>query len=332
MNRSPKGTFGPEKALYGGAVLLPVTTANLRRPATYRHLARAGYSARMAAEASDSRTLWSDILGQVRLSHPLLGRAWFSDLQLTDVDRGVMQIQARNGAQARYLERHCRVAFTEAAQAATGRLVSVTFSAAEDDTDGYLTGNLPFETGDEELHLNPYYTFEHFVTGPCNRLAHAAAVAVAEEPGRAYNPFFAYGSTGLGKTHLMQAIAHEILRDNPEANIAFVSSEHFTNKLIDSIQKKATMKFRAKYRKVDVLLIDEPSIGLEPRAIDMVFDTLHGLRESHGKTLILVEQNARKGLEFADIGYVLVAGRLAKAAKGRELLDDPKTGRLFLGG
>jgi branched-chain amino acid transport system ATP-binding protein len=81
-----------------------------------------------------------------------------------------------------------------------------------------------------------------------------------------------------------------------------------------------------------ILLIDEPSIGLEPRAIDMIFETLAELRDSDGKTLILVEQNARIGLQFADIGYVLVAGRLAKAASGRELLDDPATGRLFLGG
>jgi len=82
----------------------------------------------------------------------------------------------------------------------------------------------------------------------------------------------------------------------------------------------------------DVLLIDEPSIGLEPRAIDMVFETLRELRDTRGKTLILVEQNARKGLDFADIGYVLVAGKLAKADAGRALLDDPEMGRLFLGG
>lgn len=82
----------------------------------------------------------------------------------------------------------------------------------------------------------------------------------------------------------------------------------------------------------EILLVDEPSIGLEPRAIDMIFDELRALRDSHGKTLILVEQNARKGLEFADVGYVIVAGRLAKAGPGRSLLEDPDMGRLFLGG
>ncbi|MGV1013849.1 MAG: ABC transporter ATP-binding protein [Methyloceanibacter sp.] len=82
----------------------------------------------------------------------------------------------------------------------------------------------------------------------------------------------------------------------------------------------------------DIVLIDEPSIGLEPRAIDMIFATLRELRDDHGKTLILVEQNARKGLEFADIGYVLVAGRLVKADYGKALVADPDMGRLFLGG
>ncbi|MEZ5873620.1 MAG: ABC transporter ATP-binding protein [Hyphomicrobiales bacterium] len=89
---------------------------------------------------------------------------------------------------------------------------------------------------------------------------------------------------------------------------------------------------RALIMEPDVLLVDEPSIGLEPRAIDMVFETLRDLRDARGKTLILVEQNARKGLDFADIGYVLVAGKLAKAGEGRALLDDPEMGRLFLGG
>jgi branched-chain amino acid transport system ATP-binding protein len=88
---------------------------------------------------------------------------------------------------------------------------------------------------------------------------------------------------------------------------------------------------RALIMSPETLLVDEPSIGLEPRAIDMIFDTLKELREA-GTTLILVEQNARKGLEFADIGYVLVSGRVVRAAKGSELLDDPEIGRLFLGG
>jgi len=89
---------------------------------------------------------------------------------------------------------------------------------------------------------------------------------------------------------------------------------------------------RALVMQPEVLLVDEPSIGLEPRFIDMVFEILEDLQKTEGKTIIMVEQNARKGLEFADIGYVLVSGQLAKAAPGDELLEDPEVGRLFLGG
>ncbi len=89
---------------------------------------------------------------------------------------------------------------------------------------------------------------------------------------------------------------------------------------------------RALIMRPEVLLVDEPSIGLEPRFIDMVFDILDDLQRAEGKTIVMVEQNARKGLEFADIGYVLVSGQLVKAASGDELLDDPDVGRLFLGG
>lgn len=108
--------------------------------------------------------------------------------------------------------------------------------------------------------LNPKYTFDSFVKGKSNELALAAARAVAEAPAIAYNPLFIYGGPGLGKTHLMQAIAHEILKNNPKSKVIYVSSETFTNELISSIGDKSTKKnseFRDKYRKVDVLLIDD---------------------------------------------------------------------------
>jgi chromosomal replication initiator protein len=105
--------------------------------------------------------------------------------------------------------------------------------------------------------FNPRYVFDRFVVGSGNRFANAAALAVAESPARAYNPLFLYGGTGLGKTHLMQAIGQDIQRHTPGANVVFTSSEVFTNQLIDSIAKKSTQRFRARYRKVDVLLIDD---------------------------------------------------------------------------
>jgi len=110
--------------------------------------------------------------------------------------------------------------------------------------------------------LNPAYTFDTFVVGKSNDLAHATAVAVAESPGSQnpgehYNPFFIYGGVGLGKTHLMHSIAHYILEHNPDANILYVSSEKFLNEYIDALKNSNLAEYRAKYRNVDVLLIDD---------------------------------------------------------------------------
>lgn len=105
-------------------------------------------------------------------------------------------------------------------------------------------------------HLNPKYTFDEFVIGPSNRFAHAAAKAVCETPARAYNPLFIYGAAGLGKTHLMQAIGHEILQQN-KLKVLYITSEEFTNALISAIQQRSQLAFRNKYRSADVLLIDD---------------------------------------------------------------------------
>ncbi|HZH94218.1 MAG TPA: DnaA/Hda family protein, partial [Tissierellaceae bacterium] len=105
--------------------------------------------------------------------------------------------------------------------------------------------------------LNPKYSFSTFVTGKSNEFAHAASVAVAEAPAQAYNPLFIYGGVGLGKTHLMHAIGHYILSQNPNSKVVYVSSEKFTNELINSIREYRNEEFRNKYRNVDVLLIDD---------------------------------------------------------------------------
>ncbi|MCL1913175.1 MAG: chromosomal replication initiator protein DnaA [Eubacteriaceae bacterium] len=108
-----------------------------------------------------------------------------------------------------------------------------------------------------EVRFNPRYTFDSFVVGSNNRLAHAASYAVAQHPGKKYNPLFIYGGVGLGKTHLMQAIAQQALGLNPNYKVSFVSSEKFTNEFIDAIRKESNLQFRNKYRNVDMLLVDD---------------------------------------------------------------------------
>jgi chromosomal replication initiator protein len=135
--------------------------------------------------------------------------------------------------------------------------------------------------------LNPKNTFENFVVGQNNNLAHAAAVAVANAPAKAYNPLFIYGDTGLGKTHLMHAVGHFILRHNRLAKVAYVSTEKFTNEFIRAIQENTLVKFRKRYRSVDVLLIDDIHfLSGKERIQEEFFHTFNDLFES-GKQIFL---------------------------------------------
>ena len=143
--------------------------------------------------------------------------------------------------------------------------------------------------------FNPKNTFSTFVVGDNNSFAHAAALAVAQSPGRSYNPLFLYGGVGLGKTHLLHAIAHYALEENPRLKVSYLSSEKFTNKYIDAIQNNELAKFRRTYRKTDILLIDDIQfLAGKERIQEEFFHTFNALHEAHKQIVMTCDRPANE--------------------------------------
>jgi chromosomal replication initiator protein len=225
--------------------------------------------------------IWQQILQTVRANHPSLHRVWFDQMTPRQLTNGVIQVTVSTMAQLNFCQGQCQQPFTAAAQAVTGRLLAVSFHCE----------NLPrggvFNEGDQPLLLNPDYAFEQFVTGPCNRLAHAASVAVGEQPGKAYNPLFVHGGVGLGKTHLLQAICQKVLERTPDARILYLSCDTFINQFITSIETGDMNQFRHRYRHVDVLVIDDIHfLAGRDRTQEEFFHTFNTLYHAH-KQIIL---------------------------------------------
>lgn len=225
--------------------------------------------------------IWQRILEHVRSHHPSLNRVWFDQMHPRQLTNGVIQVSVQTPAQLNFCQSQCQQPFTAGAQAITGRLVAVSFHCE----------NLPrggvFNEGEQPLPLNPDYVFDNFVTGPCNRLPHAAAVAVAEQPGRAYNPLFIHGGVGLGKTHLLQAVCQKVLEQNYEARILYLSCDSFINQFINAVESGDMNGFRYRYRNVDMLVIDDIHfLAGRDRTQEEFFHTFNTLYQNH-KQIIL---------------------------------------------
>ena len=154
---------------------------------------------------------------------------------------------------------------------------------------------------DGAAQLNPRYTFDAFVIGSGNQFAHAACQAVAERPSKAYNPLFLYGGVGMGKTHLMQAIGHEISKRQPQLAICYVSSEKFTNDMINSLRYDKMTSFRDKFRNVDVLLVDDIQfLAQKERTQEEFFHTFNALHESMKQIVIASDRSPKELAEIED--------------------------------
>ncbi len=154
---------------------------------------------------------------------------------------------------------------------------------------------------DSAAQLNARYTFDGFVCGAGNQFAHAAALAVAETPSKAYNPLFLYGGVGMGKTHLMQAIGHEVKRRQPQMSICYLSSERFTNEMINSLRYDKMTSFRDKFRNVDVLLVDDIQfLAQKERTQEEFFHTFNALHESMKQIVIASDRPPKELAEIED--------------------------------
>lgn len=241
-------------------------------------------------------TLQQDLITYLRHHHGNMCRQWFDDIEPIGVVNGVLRLLVNEPVQLRYLQRVCTDQFSEAAQAITGRLLSVHFVGSEEDRVPSAT-DLPSENvgshddGDplfsEEMLLSPDYSFENFVVGPGNRLAQAAAMAVAEHPGRAYNPIFIHGGVGLGKTHLLQAMCQAILNRQPTTKICYTSCSNFMDWFIDAVKAGRMNEFRSRFRTTDILVIDDIHfLAKREQTQEEFFHTFNTLYQS-GRQIIL---------------------------------------------
>ena len=261
----------------------------------------------------DAKHIWRAALGELQVAlSPANFETWLRHTSLVDVDDTRFQIAVPNGFAKDWLETRYRSLISQTLARIVGYSVAVEFVVRPDagqadaaathgaSPTGVPVGPAPAASRDVRVeptrvgatesgaaNLNARYTFQNFIVGSANRLAHAAALSVAERPGHAYNPLFLYGGVGLGKTHLMHAIGNAVIARFPRKRVVYATSEKFTNDFITSIQQGRIDDFRARYRRIDILLVDDIQfIADKERTQEEFFHTFNAIHDE-GKQIVL---------------------------------------------
>ena len=238
----------------------------------------------------NNHKIWDEFLASIKANTTEVSyNMWFTPLSLYKIDESVhlIYIASSDDIVIKFLKDRYMHLMESTFEKILGEKFKIVIKMKDEYTREKQVPSKPQKKDDTSKLFNPKLNFENFVVGGSNRYAYAASLAVAESPAEAYNPLFIYGGSGLGKTHLMQAIGIYIIRNNPSANVLYVSSEMFTNELIKAISENKTRQFKNKYRKVDVLLIDDIQFLEEKETTqEEFFYTFNALYEDNKQIVI----------------------------------------------
>ncbi|MDI6601537.1 MAG: chromosomal replication initiator protein DnaA [Thermoanaerobacteraceae bacterium] len=249
------------------------------------------------------QTLWERVTRQVRTELTEVSyNAWFKLLKPVSIDNDSVTLGVTNPFTYNVINERYINYLTNIISAVSNKNYKIIVKVIDDSTFSEQNNQAHDDFQDNLInYLNPKYTFDSFVIGNSNRFAHAASLAVSQAPAHAYNPLFIYGGVGLGKTHLMHAIGHYILNNNKNMKVMYVTSEKFTNDLINAIKDDKNEEFRNKYRSVDVLLIDDIQfIGDKERTQEEFFHTFNTLYESNKQIVVSSDRPPKEIQQLED--------------------------------